>query len=152
MLTLALVSPFFMVASTNYAGFWKRLVAYVLDAIVLYAIIRVIGMFMPLESGIAEGMRNPLASPTFLVSVVLGWLYFALQESSVRQATLGKMALKIIVTDANGNRITLGRATGRHFAKYISGIILGIGYLMAAFTQKKQALHDMMAGTLVVKK
>ena len=82
---------------------------------------------------------------------VAQWLYFALMESSSKQATLGKMALGIRVTDVNGNRIGFGRATGRHFAKILSGLILGIGFLMAAFTEKKQALHDMIAGTLVVK-
>ncbi len=80
------------------------------------------------------------------------WLYFALMESSVKQGTLGKMALGIIVTDANGNRISFGRATGRYFGKIISGAILCIGYIMAGFTEKKQALHDMIAGCLVVNK
>ena len=65
---------------------------------------------------------------------------------------MGKKALGIIVTDISGQRISFGRATGRYFAKQLSTIILLIGYIMAAFTEKKQALHDMMAGTLVIKK
>ena len=73
-------------------------------------------------------------------------------ESSVKRATLGKMALGIAVTDVDGRRITFMRATGRHFAKMISGLILLIGYLMAAWTKKKQGLHDILAGTLVVNK
>jgi uncharacterized RDD family membrane protein YckC len=73
-------------------------------------------------------------------------------ESSARQATLGKMALGIVVTDLDGNRIGFGRATGRYFAKILSALILLIGFIMAAFTQKKQGLHDIIAGTLVVKK
>ncbi len=72
-------------------------------------------------------------------------------ESSPNQATLGKMALSLKVTDMNGERVTFGRATGRHFGKYVSAIILLIGFMMAGWTAKKQALHDMMAGTLVVK-
>jgi uncharacterized RDD family membrane protein YckC len=77
------------------------------------------------------------------------WLYFALQESSERHATIGKRALNIYVTDLQGRRISFGQATGRHFSKIISYLILCIGYMMAGFTEKKQGLHDMIAGTLV---
>jgi uncharacterized RDD family membrane protein YckC len=73
-------------------------------------------------------------------------------ESSVKQATLGKLAIGIIVTDLQGSRITFGRATGRYFGKILSSLILSIGYIMAGFTEKKQALHDMIAGCLVVMK
>jgi len=59
------------------------------------------------------------------------------------------MALSMKVTDLQGNRISFARATGRHFAKYISAMILLIGYIMAGFTERKQALHDMITGTLV---
>jgi uncharacterized RDD family membrane protein YckC len=86
-----------------------------------------------------------------IVGVILGWLYFALMESSSRQGTLGKMALGIKVTDLSGNAISFGRATVRHFGKILSTIILLAGYLMVAFTAKKQGLHDMIAGCLVVK-
>ena len=79
-----------------------------------------------------------------------GWLYHALMESSSQQGTLGKMALGIKVTDLNGNRITFGRATGRYFSKIISSLTMGVGYIMAGFTQQKQALHDIIAGCLVV--
>ena len=83
---------------------------------------------------------------------VISWLYWSLMESSAKQATLGKMALGIKVTDLNGNRIGFGKATGRFFGKILSGIILDIGFIMAGFTEKKQGLHDMIAGTLVVMK
>jgi uncharacterized RDD family membrane protein YckC len=86
------------------------------------------------------------------IRTVLNWLYFSLLESSSWQATLGKKALGLEVTDLAGRRISFGRATGRFFAKYISAIILMIGFLMAAFTEKKQALHDILAGTLVIRK
>lgn len=85
-----------------------------------------------------------------LISIVVQWLYFALMESSSKQATLGKMALGIIVTDLDGNRISFGRASGRYFGKILSGLILCIGYIMAGFSEKKQALHDMIAGCLVI--
>jgi uncharacterized RDD family membrane protein YckC len=87
-----------------------------------------------------------------LLVVVLEWLYFALMESSNKQATLGKLALGIIVTDMDGKRLTFGRATGRYFGKILSSLILNIGFLMAAFTEKKQALHDMIASCVVVMK
>jgi uncharacterized RDD family membrane protein YckC len=78
------------------------------------------------------------------------WLYFALFESSSKRATPGKMAIGIVVTGMNGERISFGRATGRTFGKYISSLILCFGYFMAGWTEKRQALHDVMAGTLVV--
>jgi uncharacterized RDD family membrane protein YckC len=85
----------------------------------------------------------------FFLGVGASWIYEAAMESSSKQATLGKMVFGMRVTDLAGNRISFARATGRHFAKYISAMILLVGYIMAGFTQNKQALHDMIAGTLV---
>jgi uncharacterized RDD family membrane protein YckC len=74
-------------------------------------------------------------------------------ESSERQATFGKSVMSLRVTNYEGQRISFGHATGRFFAKIVSGMVpLAIGYIMAAFTEKKQALHDLIAGTLVLKK
>ena len=87
-----------------------------------------------------------------LLAFILQWLYLALMESSKNQATLGKMIVGIIVTDLYGNRISFGKASGRYFGKILSGLILNIGYIMAAFTEKKQALHDLIASCLVVNK
>jgi uncharacterized RDD family membrane protein YckC len=86
-----------------------------------------------------------------LAILACSWLYFALMESSAKGGTLGKMAIGIMVTDMTGNRISFGRATGRYFAKILSQMILMIGFLMAGFTQQKQALHDILAGCLVVR-
>ena len=86
------------------------------------------------------------------MSIVIGWLYFALMESSTKQATVGKMVLGIVVTDLDGNRISFIKATGRHFGKILSVLTLGIGFLMIAFTEKRQGLHDRLAGTLVLTK
>jgi uncharacterized RDD family membrane protein YckC len=83
-----------------------------------------------------------------LIGLAAGWLYYALLESSARQATLGKRAVGIVVSDLNGRRVSFGRATGRFFGKTVSSILMA-GYIMAAFTEKKQGLHDMMAGTVV---
>ena len=87
-----------------------------------------------------------------LVLLAGNWIYHTMMESSRHQGTLGKMALGVKVTDLNGNRISFARANGRFFGKWLSGAIMNIGYLMAAFTEKKQALHDTLAGTLVVLK
>lgn len=83
--------------------------------------------------------------------LILGgsWLYEAFLESSSYQATLGKMIFGMKVTDLYGNRISFARATGRHFAKILSGMILCIGFIMVGLTERKQGLHDMIAGTLV---
>jgi len=85
------------------------------------------------------------------ISLIVGWLYFALMESSERGATVGKMAVGLRVVTDQGQRLTFLHATGRYFAKFISAIILGIGFLMVAFSDRKRGLHDMIAGTLVVK-
>ena len=127
-------------AVTNYAGFWKRFIAYLIDWAILFVVLVVLALV-----GLNQVLLN-------LVAIVAGWLYFGLMESSEKQATLGKIALGMVVTDESGNRITFGRASGRFFAKILSGIILAIGYIMAAFTAKKQALHDILAKTLVLNK
>jgi uncharacterized RDD family membrane protein YckC len=86
------------------------------------------------------------------IAAVAKWLYFAYLESGEKQATWGKQALGIYVTDLAGQRVTFGRATGRFFAKIVSGLIpLGIGFVMAGFTERRQALHDMIASTLVLR-
>ena len=85
------------------------------------------------------------------VSVIGSWLYYALQESSIHQATLGKRAMRLYVTMENGERVNFTQASIRFFSKILSGLILMVGYLMAAFTEKKQALHDIIAKTLVLK-
>ena len=84
-----------------------------------------------------------------LITSILTWFYYAGMESSSRQATIGKSIMGIYVTDLDGQRISFLRATGRYFAKILSALILMIGFIMAAFTARKQALHDMIAGTLV---
>ena len=153
--------------SVHYAGFWRRFVAHVIDQIIVC--IAAFVVFIPglallgvgIGAGIMEESESAIglilaAIAAYLVAVMLivigQWLYYALMESSSKQATLGKLALGIVVTDLSGNRITFGRATGRYFGKIVSGMIMCIGYIMAGFTEKKQALHDIMASCLVVLK
>lgn len=127
----------------QYAGFWLRFLALVIDSLIFLLAGVILGFFV----GKIAGSAKILDIPLFIAS----WLYSALMESSPRQATIGKIVLGISVTNLSGNRISFGRATGRYFAKIISGIILSIGYIMAAFTAKKQALHDIIASTVVIK-
>ena len=150
--------------SSNYGGFFARFVAFVIDAVVVGVlsapvVIMLVGGVIP--QIIANQNREPDPALVFamlsrfaLVAILvlaIRWLYEAYLLSSERQATVGKMALGLKVTDLGGRRISFGRATGRHFAKILSHMILLIGYLMALFTERKQALHDIIAGTLVIK-
>ncbi len=80
------------------------------------------------------------------------WMYFAGMESSDKQATLGKLVIGLVVTDMEGERVSFSKATVRHFSKILSGLFLSFGYIMIAFTEKNQGLHDMIAGCLVVVK
>jgi uncharacterized RDD family membrane protein YckC len=121
-----------------YAGFWRRVAATFIDGLVLM----ILGWG---ASIVLEGWVTQL-----LGGVVLDWIYFAVLESSEKRATVGKMALGAVVTDLAGRRISFARATARFFGKFVSAFILGIGFIMAGLTEKKQGLHDMMAGTLVV--
>jgi uncharacterized RDD family membrane protein YckC len=133
-----------------YAGFWRRVVAVILDGLVLSIV--TVPLNLALGGGYEVGSDSMAYSPAAsTIGGVLSWLYYSLMESSAKQATLGKMAMGIIVTDLEGRRIGFGKATGRYFAKILSALILGIGFLMVAFTQRKQGLHDILAGTLVVK-
>ena len=144
---------FAMSASLLYAGFWLRVAASLIDGLLISAVTLpfffVIGVFSVLSRRNADFESNFGLS---MFTILIQWLYYALMESSSKQATLGKMAIGLKVTDLNGNRISFGRATGRYFGRILSGLILNIGFFMIAFTEKKQGLHDMIAGTLVVKK
>jgi|ERR1700691_212330 uncharacterized RDD family membrane protein YckC len=165
--------PYGYVASPDfpglaYAGFWLRVVAHFIDSIlagIVFVILLLIAFAMVGPGhfrALAEG-SNPeeFFTPEVIAiivmlagtSIVMMWLYYAWMESSPYQGTLGKMALGLIVTDIEGRRISFGRASGRYFGKIITGFIpLGIGYAMAGFTEKKQALHDIIAGCLVLRK
>ena len=136
----------------GYAGFWKRFAAAIIDVFILMVAGFMIGGFVGLIFGLLTGTSEGTGTLGSIVGIILNWLYFAIMESSSKQGTLGKMALGIKVTDLSGDAISFGRATGRYFGKIISTIIILVGYLMVAFTAKKQALHDMMAGCLVVNK
>jgi uncharacterized RDD family membrane protein YckC len=121
-----------------YGSFLERFAAALLD-----------GFILIIPSYVLQYMMGEM--PGFLVSTLVNWLYSAYLESSENQATLGKRALGLKVTNMNGQRISFANASGRFFGKYVSALILGIGYFMMLWDDKKQTLHDKMAGTLVVK-
>ena len=131
--------------------------ALVIDTLVIAIVVLPVSGIMALTIALAGKVVSMPALGVHLVRVIAtvtfsscaNWIYEAGLESSSKQATLGKMAMGLKVTDLVGRRISFARATGRHFAKILSGMILLIGYIMAGFTERKQALHDMIAGTLV---
>jgi uncharacterized RDD family membrane protein YckC len=157
--------------SVQYAGFWLRVVAYLIDSVVMG--VAFMALFIPfaIMTGLTAVLGNihPGEDPrdvgavlggTFflgLFTVVClaflgGWLYHAKMESSSWQATLGKKALKLRVTDLYGAPVTFARASGRHFAKLITGLIpLGVGFMLAGLTDRRQALHDMIASCVVLR-
>jgi len=148
-----------------YAGFWLRFVAWIIDRVTIQIAFSFIAFPFMATSGLRDIILNhPPQTPeeilalfgTFSKLIFLGiafnWLYYALLESSAWRGTLGKKALGLEVTDLSGHRVSFARATGRYFGRIISAFILGIGFIMAGFTAQKQALHDMMAGCLVIRK
>jgi uncharacterized RDD family membrane protein YckC len=154
-----------------YAGFWLRFVAHLIDHLLVGAPVALLIIGIALLAGFGaffRGIRLPergdvppvlplIFGGAFLmilfIAVVGGWLYYAVLESSSWQGTVGKKAIGLMVTDMAGARVTFGRASGRYFAKLVSGLIpFGIGYIMAGFTEKKQALHDMIASCLVIRR
>jgi len=152
-------NPAYAALAVRYGGFWIRFVAVVIDGFIVGIVVWPISGMMALAIGVAGGAVSMPSIGVHLVRGIVGlafsfcanWIYEAGMESSSKQATLGKMALALKVTDLQGRRISFARATGRYFAKIISGMILLIGYIMAGFTERKQALHDMIAGTLVIR-
>lgn len=164
----ATLPPVAIPTASPYAGFWLRLVAYLIDSVILAvgvgmfiligALFVGLGFFRNLGDRMSGGnVLAPIGAllllPIIFAGVAATWIYYAWFESSTHQATLGKMALGVFVTDMQGRRITFTRATGRFFAKIVTGLIpLFIGYIMAGFTEKKQALHDMIASCLVLRR
>ena len=134
----------------TYANFWIRFVALLIDSLFTSALVALalLVLGLPLVADISD-LESRLKMN--MIGVVVGWLYYAGFESSPYQATPGKQAMGIFVTDLEGYPIPFARATGRFFGKLLSGLILLLGYIMAAFTPRRQALHDLLAGTLVLK-
>jgi len=138
-----------------YAGFWLRFAAYLIDAIILSLVFAPLGFVLGIVLGATGNAQDPdlmLASNGLINagSIVAGWLYSSLLESSSWQGTVGKKLCGLRVTDMDGYQISFGKATGRYFGKILSSLICLVGFFMVAFTEKHQGLHDLLAGTLVV--
>lgn len=125
-----------------YAGFWIRVVAYLIDGILLAVINFIIGLVMG-SAGTGAGTMGSV------ISLIIGLVYFSVMESSESQGTVGKMVVNIKVGDSNGERISLSNAMGRWLAKILSAILLCIGFMMVGWDDKKQGLHDKLADTYV---
>lgn len=138
----------------KYAGFWKRLLAFVVDLGVISLIFFALAIILPILLGPWLGVPggSVILASGAVVWLVITWLYWALMESSSKQGTFGKDMLGIVVTDAEGNRISFRKATVRHFGKVASALPVLAGFVMAGFTAKKQGLHDLITGSLVVMK
>jgi uncharacterized RDD family membrane protein YckC len=138
-------------APTNYAGFWLRGAALLIDGVVLM----VLGGSFGFVAGFGMGLagygddEKLLQAVGFGLGLIIQWAYYVFMESSNKMATVGKSLLGLVVTDMDGRKIGFGRANGRFFGKYLSAFTFGIGLIMAGFTQKKQTLHDMITSTLV---
>jgi len=138
----------------HYGGFWIRFVAYLLDGIVLYLAFSIL-VFVATGDLFYQSKIDPtaLGRDYWLLAssnLILNLLYYVGFESSKFQASPGKMVLGLKVIDIEGQRLTPLRALGRYLGKFLSALILLIGYLMAAFDSRKQALHDKLANTFVI--
>lgn len=165
-------TPAAIQAGVGYAGFWLRLVASIIDGIVLAVPLTPIFLILLLPAfrnfhnpqalqDTATMMRvfMPIMGTFLLASAIVSWLYWGLCESSSWQATLGKKALGLYVTDSDGNRATFGRTSGRFFAgrfiwsiPYLGGMYCLVDAICAGLTARKQAIHDMIAGCLVLRR
>ncbi len=140
-----------------YAGFWWRVLASILDTIVssIFVFVLAAGLFFFLVAGdlINQRQVDSVADALgFPIGILVTALYYVIFECSRLRATPGKMICGLKVVDENGNQLNFGRALGRYLGKIVSGLILGIGFMMAGWTRRKQALHDMMSGCLVVRR
>ncbi len=178
------------IGEVRYAGFWLRAAAYIIDSFLLFLVslaVVVVGLVSHLQGTGQELRPDPdflqrqieaIALPLEIINSVIVWLYFALLESSRKQATLGKQVIGLVVTDLAGRRISFWRATGRHLGKFIALqfltsffllsryarepfhytliamlTLLGLlAFVLAGLTSRKQALHDLMADCLIVRR
>lgn len=144
----------------QHGGFWLRLVAAIIDTIITQIGLTIIGLIVGIFIGIIMGVSGSSAMDIEMVAGAMGygigligqWLYFTVFEISGWQATPGKKILGLKVTDMDGQQIGFGKANIRYWSKIVSALLLMIGFIMIAFTEKKQGLHDIFAKTLVIKK
>jgi uncharacterized RDD family membrane protein YckC len=137
-------------SQTEYASFWSRVGAYLIDLIILTVIMMIYGFARGVLGAVTSG--GDYGTIEFMiVELFLMWSYFSLQEASIRQATVGKRLMGIKVVSTRGDRLSLGKASLRTLGKVISMIIFSLPFIAAAFTEKKQGIHDFFADSIVVR-
>lgn len=145
-------------ANVEYAGFWRRFVAYIIDVIIIYFTSLLCGLILlfiiaiPLRPLLGKEYLSIVFIFSICIDLIIYFGYFTLSESSKKQATVGKQLLHVVVSDAEGNRLTKKRALLRNLLKIASAIPLDLGFIMIGFMPKKQGLHDILAGAIAMKK
>lgn len=140
-----------VLAIVTYAGFWRRAAAFLIDVVISYF---PVATFRVLLGRAPTSVFDPLSSASWAAGVfelVFDWLYAALLISSSRRGTLGQQVMDLHVTDANGGRVSFARASWRHVAQALNLLSLGFGYVLQVFSPRRQALHDLVSGTVVVR-
>ena len=164
--SLPSVTPPVTTSTPRYASFWQRAGAYLIDSLILgipFSIANAALVSPPADVKTSTDPATGQVTTTFTgdwaaflvlfgLFLVVNWLYVALLLSSPRQATVGKMALSLVVTDEQGERISFARASGRYCASWLNSLTLGVGWLMVIWTSRKQALSDKVAATLVIRR
>lgn len=135
-----------------YSSFGDRMGAYIIDIVIFNIVFFCIFLVAILALNSAGALNDTTFTCLQLSSILALWLYYSLLESSPLQATLGKKACRLIVADMAGNKISFWKASGRYFAMILSFATFGIGFIMCSFTQKRQCLHDIVAGCQVLKR
>ncbi len=136
-------------SSVPYASFWQRVIAALIDSVILSIINSLVNRIFNLATSATINLKEIILQG--LIGLMIGWIYYSLQESSSKRATLGKRVMGLQVTDLNGRQISFWRSTARYFSTLLSALLLCVGYLMVLFNPKRQALHDLIAGTLVMR-
>jgi uncharacterized RDD family membrane protein YckC len=142
-----------------FAGFWLRAIAYLFDTLLISLVFGLIASFYPatfikFPDAASTSLTNlPQLTPVaFAITIAATWFYYTMFEASAWQATPGKRVLRLYVANMNGQRVTFARAALRNLAKIISSLTFLVGYLVAGFTERKQALHDILASCLVLRR
>jgi len=132
-----------------YAGFWIRFLAKVIDGIIMQIVFVPIQFFAPANSeDPAVVMRYVFLAVGIQFVIRAAYQIFFVGKWG---ATVGKMALRLKVVRPDGNKVSYGRACGRYFAEILSGMILAIGYIIAAFDEQKRSMHDRICDTRVIR-
>jgi uncharacterized RDD family membrane protein YckC len=141
-----------------FAGFWLRAVAYLIDTLLISLVFGLIASIYPStfikfpDAAVSLTSLPQLTPTAFIITITATWFYYTMFEASIWQATPGKRVMRLYVADLNGQRVTFARAAARNIAKMISSLTFLVGYLVAGFTERKQALHDILASCLVLRR